>query len=185
MLERIEWSHQVTLGADKGYDSQDFIKEIEHLATTPHVARNATAHRRSFVPDEVAAQPGYAVSIRCGQRPEVILADAGYRSEQGFQELEDKGFSAVVALGRESMETESVDQDKLPCTRRMQERMASQAGRETYRQRKWIVEPVFGWIKNVLGFRQMSMRGMTKARAEWSILCTAMNLKRMHTLKTA
>lgn len=126
-----------------------------------------------------------AVEAMCGQRPEVILADAGYRSEQGFQELEDKGFSAVVALGRESMETGSVDQDKLPCTRRMQERMASQAGRETYRQRKWIVEPVFGWIKNVLGFRQMSMRGMTKARAEWSILCTAMNLKRMHTLKTA
>ena len=43
MLERIEWSHQVTLGADKGYDSQDFIKEIEHLVTTPHVARNAIA----------------------------------------------------------------------------------------------------------------------------------------------
>ena len=63
--------------------------------------------------------------------------------------------------------------------------MASPEGRSAYRDRKWIVEPVFGWLKNVLGFRQMSMRGMSKARAEWKLACTALNLRRMHVMAQA
>jgi hypothetical protein len=42
-----------------------------------------------------------------------------------------------------------------------------------------IVEPVFGWIKRVLGFRQFSFRGPTKNNAEWHLVCLAMNLRRM------
>jgi transposase len=125
------------------------------------------------------------VEKMCGKRPEMILADAGYRSELGFKELEEKGFAAIVALGRESRMTDSVKEDKLPYTGRMREKIRTSEGAQAYRQRKWIVEPIFGWIKNVLGFRQMSMRGMTKARAEWSFLCAAVNIKRMHALKAA
>ena len=96
MLERIEGDHQVTLGADKGYDSEDFIKEIGHLATTPHVARNATAHRRSFVPDEVAAQPGYAVSIRFRKRIEQVF---GWIKLAGcLRQVKIRGKKAVDAL---------------------------------------------------------------------------------------
>lgn len=96
MLDRIEGDHQVTLGADKGYDSEDFIKEIGHLATTPHVARNATAHRRSFVPDEVAAQPGYAVSIRFRKRIEQVF---GWIKLAGcLRQVKIRGKKAVDAL---------------------------------------------------------------------------------------
>ena len=48
-----------------------------------------------------------------------------------------------------------------------------------YRKRKWIAEPPNGWIKNVLGFRQFSMRGLEKAKAEFKLVCMALNLRRM------
>ena len=42
------------------------------------------------------------------------------------------------------------------------------------------VEPVFGIIKRVMGWRQMSMRGLAKAQGEWSLVTMAWNIKRMH-----
>ncbi|MGC1460170.1 MAG: tyrosine-type recombinase/integrase [Steroidobacteraceae bacterium] len=56
------------------------------------------------------------------------------------------------------------------------------AGRAHYRRRKTISEPVFGWIKQVLGFRTFSLRGLSAASAEWHLICTAINFKRMHRL---
>ena len=51
-----------------------------------------------------------------------------------------------------------------------------------YRRRKAIVEPVIGWIKEVLGFRRFRVRGEAKARGEWNLVCLAVNLKRLHRL---
>lgn len=45
-----------------------------------------------------------------------------------------------------------------------------------------IPEPVFGWIKHVLGFKRFSLRGLLKVAAEWNLVCLAVNLKRMHVL---
>ena len=45
------------------------------------------------------------------------------------------------------------------------------------------VEPVFGIIKRVMGLRQMSMRGLEKARGEWSLVTMAWNIKRLHVLQ--
>jgi hypothetical protein len=52
-----------------------------------------------------------------------------------------------------------------------------------YRKRKWIAEPPNGWIKNVLGFRQFSMRGLEKAKAEFKLVCLALNLRRMGSMQ--
>ena len=49
-------------------------------------------------------------------------------------------------------------------------------GKAIYAQRKCTVEPVFGIIKNVLGFRQFSMRGLKKAQGEWQLVCMAWNI---------
>ena len=51
--------------------------------------------------------------------------------------------------------------------------------RAIYKRRKCIVEPPFGWIKSVMGFRSFSMRGLEKVTAEWSLVCLTLNLKRM------
>ena len=58
----------------------------------------------------------------------------------------------------------------------------TQEGRAAYRRRKGIAEPPNGWIKNVLGFRQFSLRGLKKVQAEWKLVCLALNLRRMGAL---
>jgi len=62
-------------------------------------------------------------------------------------------------------------------------RLKTQAGRGIYRLRKQTVEPVFGIIKSVMGFRQFSLRGLRQAQGEWSLVCLAWNIKRMAVLR--
>ena len=66
----------------------------------------------------------------------------------------------------------------------MAERLATPQGKAHYRRRKVIPEPVFGWIKHVLGFRQFSLRGLSKVTGEWSLVCLAINMRRMWALQT-
>lgn len=61
-------------------------------------------------------------------------------------------------------------------------RLKTDEGRRAYRKRKWIAEPPNGWIKNVLGFRQFSLRGLHRVQAEWKLVCMAQNLRRMAAL---
>ena len=55
-------------------------------------------------------------------------------------------------------------------------------GKAIYSARKYTVEPVIGILKEVLGFRQCSLRGAPAAAGEWCLVCLAFNLKRLHTL---
>ena len=125
-----------------------------------------------------------AVEKNFGQLPQRVLVDCGYRSEQGLASLEQMGVEALVALGREGKDQTTIDCKRYPASARMAERLASAEGRAQYRRRKVIVEPVFGWIKHVTGFRQFSLRGLTKVMGEWSLVCLALNVRRMWTLQT-
>ena len=64
----------------------------------------------------------------------------------------------------------------------MLKKLATKRGRARYRSRKAIVEPVFGWVKRVLGFRAFSLRGLRKVAGEWKLVCMALNLRRMATM---
>ena len=64
----------------------------------------------------------------------------------------------------------------------MKHRLKTKAGRACYALRKQTVEPVFGIIKSVLGFRQFLMRGLANVQTEWTLVCLAWNLKRMAVL---
>ncbi|MFT7386768.1 MAG: hypothetical protein ACI8VC_002874 [Candidatus Endobugula sp.] len=66
----------------------------------------------------------------------------------------------------------------------MKHRLTTKAGRALYGLRKQTVEPVFGIIKQVMGFRQFSMRGVEKAAGEWTLASLAWNVKRMNVLRT-
>ena len=68
---------------------------------------------------------------------------------------------------------------------KMAHRLATKAGRALYGLRKQTVEPVFGIIKRVMGWSQMSMRGLDNARGEWSLVTMAWNIKRLHVLRAA
>ena len=65
----------------------------------------------------------------------------------------------------------------------MMHRLKTQVGRGIYRLRKQTVEPVFGIIKSVMGFRQFSLRGLTQVQGEWRLVCLAWNVKRMAVLR--
>jgi len=125
-----------------------------------------------------------AVSNNLGQLPERVLADSGYRSEQAFAGLEAKGVQVLVALGREGKGRTAIDPERYPASARMAERLATPEGKAHYRRRKVIPEPVFGWIKHVMGFRQFSLRGLSKVRGEWSLVCLAVNVRRLWALQT-
>jgi hypothetical protein len=120
-----------------------------------------------------------AVERNLGARPAQALADAGYRSEATLAKLADSACEVIVALGREGREHAKIDADKYPHTAAMAARLRSETGKAAYRRRKAIVEAPNGWIKAVLGFRQFSLRGIEKARAEWKLVCMALNLRRM------
>jgi transposase len=125
-----------------------------------------------------------AVRNNLGELPKRVLTDSGYRSEQAFAALEEIGVEALVALGREGKDRTAIDPKGYPASARMAERLASAEGQAHYRRRKVIVEPVFGWIKHVMGFRQFSLRGLTKVPGEWSLVCLALDVRRMWALQT-
>jgi transposase len=114
------------------------------------------------------------------ESPGEVLADAGYRSEANLQGLEDKKIDGYVSLGREGKSGSVVASPENPATSRMQEKLATEKGRKTYSRRKGVVEPVNGWLKSVLGFRQFSLRGLAKVAGEWTLVCLALNLKQMN-----
>ena len=123
-----------------------------------------------------------AVERIAGQVPEQVLADAGYRGESNFEQLEQKGLEAYVSLARDRKKPASRPDERYPASQRMYDKLQSPAGRMTYRKRKGIVEPVYGWIKEILGFRRFSLRGVEKVTPEWDLVCCAANLKRLHAL---
>ena len=68
-------------------------------------------------------------------------------------------------------------------TAAMDAKLKTPQGQAAYRKRKWIVEAPNGWIKSVLGFRQFSLRGLEKVKAEFKLVCLALNLRRMCKLR--
>lgn len=122
-----------------------------------------------------------------GHYPNAFTADAGYSSEANFTHLAEADIYAVIALRRYHRD-EPPDADPAPKRSSdrwlhrnvMRERLTTARGKQTYKLRKQTVEPVFGQIKSVKGFRQFLRRGKEAVAAEWSILCTVHNLLKLH-----
>ena len=161
-------------------DTQSRFIIGERVTNEPNDKKELTADLKSIVPV-------------CGQ-PEVVLADTGYYSEDRIEEVErDGGPTAYVAVEKsdhgyrvEDLEAKD-DPPAAPAnasgTDKMRQRLATKAGKELYKLRKQIVEPVFGIIKEVLGFRRFSMRGREKTETEWSLVCMAYNIRRLFVLQ--
>lgn len=120
-----------------------------------------------------------------GKRPETVLADAGYCNEADLAKLRALGVDGYVALGREGRREVAVDAETHPAKAAMAKKLATEAGRAQYAQRKWLSEAPIGWIKEALGFRRFSVRGLDQVRGEWDLVCLALNVKRMQGLQAA
>lgn len=126
-----------------------------------------------------------AVDANLDAVPDLAIADAGYRAEAVFAHLAAHPTNILVSLGREGRDTIRIDAKANPYTVAMADKMATPEAQRDYRRRKAIVEAPNAWIKHVIGFRQFSMRGLAKVRAEWKLVCAALNLRRMSSLRLA
>ena len=126
-------------------------------------------------------------------RVESAAMDNGYFSAANVQACLDRHIEPLIALGRDAHHlplAERFGPDAPEPTTddpvvRMAWRLKTQAGRALYATRKATVEPVFGIIKQAMGFRQFSLRGLAAATGEWTLVTLAFNLKRMHVLSLA
>jgi transposase len=162
-------------GFQQCYNAQAAVDEGSLLIVANDLGNNASDNGQ-LLPMLEKVKENVAIS------PTMVLADSGYASEETLRELETRNIAACVALGREGKGTRSFDPSKYPAKARMAERLKTPEGEAHYRRRKVIPEPVFGWIKNVLGFRRASMRGLERVKGEWNLICLALNLKRLRTL---
>ena len=126
-----------------------------------------------------------ALSQTCGGTQEQVLADAGYCNEPNLQALKERDIDGYVPLAREGKLAADSYPDNHPATTRMAEKLATDGGGRRYARRKWMVEAPIGWIKEVMGFRRFTFRGLKKVQAEWTLVCLALNVKRLHTLQAA
>jgi transposase len=119
-----------------------------------------------------------AAAENTGAMPKRALADAGYKNERDLRLLETLGIDGYVSIGREGKTARQPSAD-CPSSQAMLRKLRTKRGRARYKLRKSIVEPVFGWVKQVLGFRAFSLRGLRKVAGEWNLVCLALNLRRM------
>jgi transposase/IS5 family transposase len=168
-------------GFDYSYNAQTAVDETAHIIVAAEVL-NTSSDVHQLVPVLEA------VKANTKADPKQVLADAGYRSEEEMAKLAKQlpETELVIALGREGkILAKPRDAQRYPHTVAMAAKFETEQGKSDYRKRKWIAEPPNGWIKNVLGFRQFSMRGIEKAKAEFKLVCMALNLRRMGAMQTA
>jgi transposase len=170
-------------GYDQHYNAQ--------VATTQDTMLIVATSLSNHPNDKREAEPTLdALSPKLGQ-PEGAALDNGFFSEHNIQALEQRKIEPYIATGREphyktvdtllgTMPAEPLA-DASP-KEKMAYKLATEIGKEIYRLRKCTVEPVIGIIKEALGFRQFSLRGLKNVSGEWCLVCLAFNLKRMHTL---
>ena len=159
-------------GFEQSYNAQACVDEAKQIIVAVGVS-NCAADNGQLIPMIEATK------TNTDELPQQVLADAGYRSEANFERIEPMNVDAVIAIGREGKPDVPEISPANPATQRMKEKLKSAEGRAAYRRRKVIVEPVFGWAKHVLGFRQFSFRGQKKVNAEWHLVGLAINLRRM------
>jgi hypothetical protein len=119
-----------------------------------------------------------------------LLGDNGYCSEANVKACEQATITPLLATGRAghhpTLEERFADPGEAPATTdpvvRMEHRLQTPEGKALYAKRKSTVEPVFGIIKHVMGFRQFLLRGLQAVQGEWNLVCIAYNLKRLHVL---
>ncbi len=170
-------------GFDQHYNAQAAVDQGSLLVVATALSNHPN--------DKREAEPVLeALSPQLGQ-PLAGALDNGYWSAPNLEALESRGIEPYIATGREAHHRSwrtffaaaplPPPQDASPQVK-MAYKLQTEIGRAIYRLRKCTVEPVIGIIKEVLGFRQFSLRGLAAAAGEWCLVCLAFNLKRLHVL---
>ncbi len=172
----------------QAYNVQAGVESESLLIVTQHVTQNAN-DRREVEPTLKALEQ---LAEPLGQA-EALLADNGYYSEDNVKACQGDQIkiTPLIAAGRERhhlpLEQRWADPPPLAAeadaVETMKHRLRTPEGRVLYGRRKCTVEPVFGIIKAVIGFRQFHLRGLQAVSGEWTLVSMAWNLKRMFALQ--
>lgn len=173
-------------GFEQCYNAQAVVDTETMLVLVPQVT-DAANDKEQVAPmvEKVQALPAGL------NQPQTLLVDSGYFSEKNVTTCIAAKITPLIAAGREGhhpgwrerfTEPEPLTADATP-VEQMKHTLKTKAGRETYALRKQTVEPVFGIIKSVMGFRQFLLRGLGNTQIEWTLVCMAWNLKRMAVLR--
>lgn len=171
-------------GFDQHYNSQ-VVVDYDSRLVVGHWLCDHTNDKLAALPtiDTVPSELG---------RTEKANLDTGYFSENNITGLRERGIDPYIATGRSPhhqgwrayfLDNPDPPAEDASAKEQMAYKLRTEIGRATYRLRKSTVEPVIGIIKEVLGFRQFSLRGLFAAGGEWALVCLAYNLKRLHTLQ--
>ena len=121
-------------------------------------------------------------------KPARLIADTGYFSINDVKAREAQSIEVLIAVKREAhhpqllvrfTEPPPLSEDPTP-VERMRHRLATAEGRQWYSRKKCTVEPVFGIMKSVMGFRHLTLHGAKHAKDEWNLVRIAWNLKQIH-----
>lgn len=174
---------KVAGGFEQAYNAQTLVDTETMLVVGSHVTQSGV----DVTQVTAALAVLQALPDALGQ-PLRLIADAGYFSADNVKACEGQGIEPLIALRRECHHRPLLERFTEPpplaegasAVERMRHRLSSTDGKRWYSRRKCTVEPVFGIIKSVLGFRHFMLRGAAHAHDEWNLVCIAWNLKRMH-----
>ena len=168
-------------GFELGYTGEIAMSE-DHLIVAQRVTQEST--------DNASLSPMVEqVKLECGSSPEEVLADSGYFSIKNLEWLErqkinaclpDSNMARSLNLGKRCK-----GKARAAAHRRMRQKLRSSSGRQAYAQRKTLVEPGFGVLKEQRGMRQFRTRGKEKVVNEFTLANIAYNLTRMYSVEQA
>jgi len=177
---------RIMKGADgfvQGYNAQAAVEPGWGLIVGQTVTEAAN--------DKEQLQPMVdAIEQQSGQRPEGILADSGYCSDQNLEYLEsgqepERKIEGFIATGKQKHGEHRLPAQRGPLPKgatrveHMKRKLQTKVGKAIYAARKCVVEPVFGQIKQARGFRQFLLRGKEKVKGEWALVCLTHNILRL------
>jgi hypothetical protein len=168
-----------------GYTAEIAVRD-DHLIVAQRITLN-----RCDVPALVPLVE--EVEQRTRARPEKVLADGGFYSNENVRALQERGIEVYVPdpnLARElntGKRARTIGRNRVrsPELKRMRQKLRSAAGRRVYARRKALVEPVFGVLKQQRGMRQFRTRGRERVAAEFTLAAMAYNLTRLFSRRLA
>jgi transposase len=168
-------------GFQLGYTAEIAMSE-DHLIVAQRVTQEPTDNA-SLIPmvNQILSQ--------CGSAPQLVLADSGYFSIRNLEWLEQQAIPACIPdsnMARAlNLGQRCKTKARAAAHKRMRQKLRSPEGRQAYAQRKTLVEPGFGVLKEQRGMRQFRTRGTEKVGAEFTLTSIAHNITRMYAVTCA
>ena len=160
----------------QGYNAQVVAAGVPQIIVTQTVVSEPTDRQQLKPMMQLMEQT-------LGKCPELTMADAGYWNESSIVEQQSKGRDLLIPPDRgpdRATGKLATNAPQGPAAQQMRQKLNDAETKKRYQKRAGMVEPVFGMIKETLGYRRFLMRGLRKVKGEWAMICAAFNLLKLY-----